>query len=80
MNFGPSFILKPTLMHGAMAMSEVQPMSPRSRKIHEMNIKGIQLAKKLQNFDTTNMDMRTPMVVLTKESCMDTKSAEFEES
>lgn len=32
-NFGPSFIIKPTSLHGAMAMSEVQPMSPLARKV-----------------------------------------------
>ena len=87
MNFGPSFILKPPLLHGAMAMSEVQPMSPLSRRIHERNIKTIQTLKKipLNNTSGTNgsgfaLQLPQPMVILSRDSCLDTKAAEIEES
>ena len=39
-NFGPSFIL-PYDLYGANAVSEVQPMSPEDRKVHEQRIADI---------------------------------------
>lgn len=39
-NYGPSFIKK-HYIHGANAISELQPMNPEDRKIHEQNIQKI---------------------------------------
>ena len=42
-NFGPSFILRHDIF-GANAVSEVQPMSPEDRKVHEQRILEVRMA------------------------------------
>lgn len=43
-NFGPSFILRHDI-YGANAVSEVQPMSPEDRKLHEQRVLNIRQSR-----------------------------------
>lgn len=44
MNFGPSFVISHDI-YGANAVSEVQPLSPADRAVHERRIAGIRKAR-----------------------------------
>lgn len=46
-NFGPSFIIRSPEALGANAVSELQPMSPEDRKVHEQTIAAIRVSKGL---------------------------------
>ena len=46
-NFGPSFILEHDI-YGATAISELQPLSPEDRKVHEKNIQDIRRERELR--------------------------------
>lgn len=53
-NFGPTFICKYELVTNFNPMSELQPMSPADRKIHDTTVAGIKKMKKITDNHSSN--------------------------